>query len=332
MEQEKELLEKKIEWLTAELSTKTEELLSTNREKGKEILELQGSLESSNEQLYNAYAECQTQLQLEKQETRRVSKVLDEIVQEVESKAPVLKRQREEYESMQRSMASLCNKLEQARNLCNLLVELEEARGTRVSKDDGSSSDISSTSEVNGSSRLSFRKLESIVDKLQKEVEQLREQRNQHKQLADSSARQRDMFKALLTQSTGFSLPPQGQESTPRPSAPATRSTPQRAAAAESAQTAHAKAALKQVRVFKGLVFLFNTVNGLWKSSSSCWSEWKSAHFQLNDAFTLYKKEKAENDRMLNETNDRLQRQLTELRSSHAKLTSQLDFSNKRCV
>lgn len=53
-------------------------------------------------------------------------------------------------------------------------------------------------------------------------------------------------------------------------------------------------------------------------------------HFQLNDAFSLYKKEKAENDRILNETNDRLQRQLTELNSSHAKLTSQLEFSNKR--
>uniref|UniRef100_A0A3B3VZB4 Translocated promoter region, nuclear basket protein n=1 Tax=Poecilia latipinna TaxID=48699 RepID=A0A3B3VZB4_9TELE len=534
MEQEKELLEKKVDWLTAELSTKTEELLDTNREKGKEILELQGSLQSSNEQvsrlesqltslkelgesqskraedlnnklkqakdeqvameekyrvelnahvklsslykgaatdmeaknqelsraveelsklvketgeankglekkvsdaeeqkvrveaelrekikkmekelenattkaagkncgsslteeqldsmcpsaaaiaaivkpgmkffdLYNAYAECQTQLQLEKQETRRVSKVLDEIVQEVESKAPVLKRQREEYESMQRSMASLCNKLEQARTeiyrlqkekdeakqsydamereklkaerqledssaqLCNLLVELEEARGNQVSKDDGSSSDISSTSEVNSSSQLSFRSVmelqrqnqsllgrlreleeeksrersreeNSVVDKLQKEVEQLREQRNQQKQLADSNARQRDMFKALLSQSTGFSLPPQGDTRALmeistilvlRPSAPATRSTPQRAAAAESSQTAHTKAALKQ----------------------------------LNDSFTLYKKEKAENDRMLNETNDRLQKQLGELRSSHAKLTSQLDFSNKR--
>lgn len=43
-----------------------------------------------------------------------------------------------------------------------------------------------------------------------------------------------------------------GQESAPRPSAPATRSTPQRAATAESAQTAHTKAALKQVRIFKG--------------------------------------------------------------------------------
>uniref|UniRef100_A0A671VFT2 Translocated promoter region, nuclear basket protein n=1 Tax=Sparus aurata TaxID=8175 RepID=A0A671VFT2_SPAAU len=522
MEQEKELLEKKIEWVTAELQTKTEELLKTNREKGKEILELQGSLKNSKDQvtrlenqlstlketaesqtkratdlinklkqakdeqsameekyrnelnahvklsslykgaatdtesknqelsraveelsmlvketgeanktlekkvlegeelktqleaefrekikkmekelenatmktagapslteeqldfmcpsaaaiaaivkpgmkffdLYNAYAECQTQLQLEKQETRRVSRVLDEIVQEVESKAPVLKRQREEYESMQRSMASLCNKLEQARTLfnksvnsglmklynmtiiktqtntkdtcrlfsfiqvCALLVELEEARGNRVTKGDGSSTNISSTSEVISSQQLSFRSVEELqrqnqsllgrlrvleeekdrqksqVTSLQKEVEQLREQRNQQKQLADSSARQRDMYKALLTQSTGFSLPSQGQDSSSqsapvRISVPATRSTPQRAAAAESAQTAQTKAALKQ----------------------------------LNDAFTLYKKEKAENDRMLNETNDKLQKQLTELRSSHAKVTSQLEFSNKR--
>ncbi|XP_063742334.1 nucleoprotein TPR-like isoform X2 [Eleginops maclovinus] len=321
--------------------------------------------------LYNAYAECQTHLQLEKQETRRVSRVLDEIVMEVESKAPVLKRQREEYESMQRSMASLCNKLEQARTeiyslqkdkeeanqrcdsierekqrierqledtstqVCTLLVQLEEASGNKVTKDGGSSTNISGSSEV--TSPLSFRsveelqkqnqsllrrlreleeekdlqksqvtsarvsELEASVDKLQKEVEQLREQRNQQKQLADSNARQRDMFKALLTQSTGFSLPPQGLDSPSqpapvRPSVPATRSTPQRAAAAESAQTAQTKAALKQ----------------------------------LNDAFTLYKKEKAENDRMLNETNDRLQKQLTDLRSSHAKLTSQLEFSSKR--
>ncbi|KAI4809983.1 hypothetical protein KUCAC02_018833, partial [Chaenocephalus aceratus] len=319
--------------------------------------------------LYNAYAECQTHLQLEKQETCRVNRVLDEIVMEVESKGPVLKRQREEYESMQRSMASLCNKLEQARKeiyslqkekeeakqrcdsierekqridrqledtstqVCTLLVQLEEARGNTVTNDDGSSSNISSPSEV--TSPLSFRsveelqkqnqsllgrlreleeekdlqksqatsarvsELEASVDKLQKEVEQLREQRNQQKQLADSNARQRDMYKALLTQSTGFSLPPQGLDSPAqpapvRPSVPATRSTPQRAA--ESAQTAQTKAALKQ----------------------------------LNDAFTLYKKEKAENDRLLNETNDRLQKQLTDLRSSHAKLSSQLEFSSKR--
>lgn len=50
------------------------------------------------------------------------------------------------------------------------------------------------------------------MDQLQKEVGQLREQRNQQKQLADSSARQRDMYKILLSQSTGFNLPPQGKK------------------------------------------------------------------------------------------------------------------------
>ncbi|KAM3865905.1 nucleoprotein TPR-like [Diretmus argenteus] len=321
-------------------------------------------------ELYNSYTECQTQLQLERQETRRVSRVLDEIVQEVESKAPILKRQREEYESMHRSMASLWNKLEQARTeihslekekeeakqrcsalereklkaerqledtstqVCTLLVELEEARGNTVTREDGSTAVSSSSSEVINPHQLAFRsvkelqaqnqsllgrlregeeererqqtqvastrvsELETSVNQLQKEVGQLREQRNQQKQLADSSARQRDMYRILLSQSTGFSLPPHGadyftQPPQPRPSVPATRYTPQRTAAAESVQT---KIALKQ----------------------------------LNDAFSLYKREKAENDKMLNAANDRLQKQLTELRSIKAKLSSQLDFNNKR--
>uniref|UniRef100_A0A3Q3XS28 Uncharacterized protein n=1 Tax=Mola mola TaxID=94237 RepID=A0A3Q3XS28_MOLML len=306
--------------------------------------------------LYNAYAECQTQLQMEKQETRRVSRVLDEIIQEVESKAPVLKRQREEYESMQRSMATLCNKLQQAQmeiynlqkekeeskqcsesmekekvrmerqlehtstQLCTLLLELEKARGNQVTRDDSSTTSISSTSEVINPHHLPFHSVEElqrqnqsllirlrelegekdrqqnqVTSKLQKEVEQLREQRNQQRQLADSSARQRDMYKALLTQSTGFSIPLEGLCAFLQLLMPVTHSTPQRATAAES-ETAQAKAALKQ----------------------------------LNDAFTVYKKEKAENDRMLSETNDKLQKQLTELRSSHAKLMSRLEFSNKR--
>lgn len=57
---------------------------------------------------------------------------------------------------------------------------------------------------------FSVSELEASVDKLEKDVEQLKEQRNQQKQLADSNARQRDMYKVLLTQSTGFSLPTQG--------------------------------------------------------------------------------------------------------------------------
>ena len=65
-------------------------------------------------QLYNAYVETQDQLLLEKLENKRSNKYLDEIVKEVEAKAPILKRQREEYERAQKAVASLSVKLEQA--------------------------------------------------------------------------------------------------------------------------------------------------------------------------------------------------------------------------
>ncbi|CAL8368991.1 unnamed protein product [Boreogadus saida] len=322
-------------------------------------------------ELYNAFSSAQSQLQLEKQESRRVSRVLDEIVQEVESKAPVLRRQREEYEALQRSMASLCNKLELARDeihglqkekeevkqhcsdlekeklrterqledtstqLCSLLVEKEQQRGVRVTtEEDATSSDISSSSEVVSPRHISFSsvkelqtqnqtllgqlraleeerdrhtvqitssrvsELEVRVEQLQKEVEQLREQRNQQKQLADSGCRQRDMYRILLTQNTGYSLPPHEaspQPTPPRTPIPAARSTPQRAAVTESATDSHAKAALKQ----------------------------------LNDAYSVYKK-KAENDRLLSETTERLQQEVMELRASKAKMAAHTEFSNKR--
>uniref|UniRef100_A0A674DAK5 Nucleoprotein TPR n=1 Tax=Salmo trutta TaxID=8032 RepID=A0A674DAK5_SALTR len=318
-------------------------------------------------ELYNAFVDVQDQLLVEKQENRRVTRVLDEIVQEVEEKAPILKRQREEYESMQRSMNSLCAKLEQARTIhslqketdeakkhCSnlekdnqhsereledmsqqvrvLLVELEEARGNPVVREE--TMNLSSSSEIINPRQVSFRSVEELqrqnqsmlarlreleekmereqteaksleqqLEKVQKEQEIIKEQRNQQKQLADSNGRQRDMYRILLSQSTGFNLPPQGELLTPqtytpsRPSfPPPTRSTPMRASAAESAQTTQAKAALKQ----------------------------------LNDSFTTYKNEKAVNDRMLNEQNEKLQEQLSAVRSQKAKLSTQLEFAFKR--
>lgn len=71
-------------------------------------------LKSGTFQLYTAYVESQEQLQLERFENKRVNKYLDEIVQEVEAKAPILKRQRDEHERMQMSVSSLSTKLEQA--------------------------------------------------------------------------------------------------------------------------------------------------------------------------------------------------------------------------
>ncbi|XP_072547531.1 nucleoprotein TPR [Salminus brasiliensis] len=323
-------------------------------------------------ELYNAFVEAQDHLQLQKMENKRINKVLDEIVLEVETKAPSLKRQKEEYENMQKSMGSLCAKLEQAMKEIHklqketdeankrasvldrdnqraekqiadmsqqvrvLLVELEEARGNQVVRGDVNSA-VSSSSEVLGPRQVAFRSVEELqqqnqnllaqlreleeqrerseneakcarqkeleesLDKAQKELELLKEQRNQQKQLADSTMRQRDMYRILL-QTAGLNLPPQGVDSGTQPATPSrpgsmpTRSTPVRSAAADSLQSTQAKAAFKQ----------------------------------LNDAFMTYKKEKAENDKLLNEQNERLQRQVSELMSQKARLSSQLDFASKR--
>ncbi|XP_064283843.1 nucleoprotein TPR isoform X1 [Passer domesticus] len=330
-------------------------------------------------ELYNAYVETQDQLHMEKLENRRINKYLDEIVQEVEAKAPILKRQREEFERSQKAVASLSAKLEQAmkeihrlqdsadqankhasfferesqrlevrvkdlsQQICVLLMELEEARGNHVIRDEAvSSADISSSSEVITQHLVSYRniqelqqqnqrllvalrelgearekeeqettsskisELQSQLDEAVSELQQLRESRQHQLQLVESIIRQRDMFRILLTQTTGAIIPLQASgmlpeeiclTSTPkRPNLPQSMATPAPVSMSESVETVEAKAALKQ----------------------------------LQEVFENYKKEKAENDKLLNEQNEKLQEQVTDLRSQNAKISTQLEFASKR--
>uniref|UniRef100_A0A669BC01 Nucleoprotein TPR n=1 Tax=Oreochromis niloticus TaxID=8128 RepID=A0A669BC01_ORENI len=163
-------------------------------------------------ELYTAYVESQEQLQLERLENKRVNKYLDDIVQEVEAKAPILKRQRDEHERMQKSVASLSAKLEQAvkevHRLQNeadeankrssvlerdnqrfelqladmaqqvrvLLIELEEARGNHViHEEEVSSADVSSTSEVISQHLVTFRSVEELQKQNQRLLAALRD-------------------------------------------------------------------------------------------------------------------------------------------------------------
>ncbi|KAF1648579.1 Nucleoprotein TPR, partial [Eudyptes chrysocome] len=163
-------------------------------------------------ELYNAYVETQDQLLLEKLENKRINKYLDEIVQEVEAKAPILKRQREEFERSQKAVASLSAKLEQAmkeiqrlqedadkankhasllerenqrleiqvkdlsQQIRVLLMELEEARGNHVIRDEEvSSADISSSSEVISQHLVSYRNIEELQQQNQRLLVALRE-------------------------------------------------------------------------------------------------------------------------------------------------------------
>ncbi|XP_039984449.1 translocated promoter region b, nuclear basket protein [Xiphias gladius] len=331
-------------------------------------------------ELYTAYVESQEQLQLERLENKRVNKYLDDIVQEVEAKAPVLKRQRDEHERMQKSVASLSAKLEQAvkevhrlqresdeankrssvlerdNQRCELqladmaqqvrvlLIELEEARGNHVvHEEEVSSADVSSTSEVISQHLVTFRSVEELqkqnqrllvalrelsdaqekeefeatgnkhgeleqsLEKAQGELESLKEQRSQQIKMTESIVRQRDMYRVLLAQATGVSFPQQGTPpdefsltSTPRrsPAATPTTGTPTAlvSMATESAEALEAKAALRQ----------------------------------LQEVFSTYKKERVESDKALTEQNEKLQEQLSDLRSQNAKISTQLEFASKR--
>ncbi|XP_034736261.1 translocated promoter region b, nuclear basket protein isoform X1 [Etheostoma cragini] len=176
-------------------------------------------------ELYSAYVESQEQLQLERLENKRVNKYLDDIVQEVEAKAPILKRQRDEHERLQKSVASLSAKLEQAvkevhrlqkeadeankrssvlereNQRCELqlgdmaqqvrvlLIELEEARGNHVvHEEDVSSADVSSTSEVISQHLVTFRGVEELQKQNQRLLVALRDL---------SDAQEKEEFEAI---------------------------------------------------------------------------------------------------------------------------------------
>lgn len=53
--------------------------------------------------------------------------------------------------------------------------------------------------------------MEQSLEKAQRELEHIREQRSHHMQLTESIVRQRDMYRILLAQTTGVSFPVQGE-------------------------------------------------------------------------------------------------------------------------
>ncbi|XP_029003449.1 translocated promoter region b, nuclear basket protein isoform X2 [Betta splendens] len=187
-------------------------------------------------ELYTAFVESQEQLQLERLENKRINKYLDDIVQEVEAKAPILKRQRDEHERMQMSVSSLSTKLEQAvkevhrlqreadeaskhssvlerenqrfelqltdlsQQVRVLLIELEEARGNHVlHEEDVSSADVSSTSEVISQHLVTFRSVEELQKQNQRLLVALRDLSDaQEKEEVESSGNKRGELEQSL--------------------------------------------------------------------------------------------------------------------------------------
>uniref|UniRef100_A0A672JFG0 Nucleoprotein TPR n=1 Tax=Salarias fasciatus TaxID=181472 RepID=A0A672JFG0_SALFA len=321
-------------------------------------------------ELYTAYVNSQEQLQLERLESKRINKYLDDIVQEVETKAPILKRQRDEHERMQKSVASLSAKLEQAikevhrlqneadeankrssflerenqrcelqlgdlaKQVRVLLIELEEARGNHVvHEDEVSSADVSSTSEVISQHLVTFRSVVELQEQNQRLLVTLRE-------LSDTQEKEEIACKILEKAQSELELLKQQR----------------------SQQIKMTESIVKQRDVYRMLLAQATGISfpqgtppeEISLSSTPLRSpaatpttatptalvsmtpesheglEAKAALRQLQEVFSTYKTERMDSDKAMTQQNEKLQEQLVDLRSQNAKLSTQLEFASKR--
>uniref|UniRef100_A0AAR2INT3 Nucleoprotein TPR n=1 Tax=Pygocentrus nattereri TaxID=42514 RepID=A0AAR2INT3_PYGNA len=350
---------------TTSASILTEEPLTTMSPTAAAITKIKPGMKLT--EIYTAYIESQEQLQLERLENKRVNKYLDDIVQEVEAKAPLLKRQREEFDRMQKSVDNLSTKLEQAvqevqrlqreadeankwssmlerdnqrfeveladlaQQVRVLLVELEEARGNHVlhDEDDLNSADVSSTSEVISQHLVTFRSVEELQQQNQRLLVALRElgEAQEKEEMESESTKHRELQKTVEKAQSELE---QLRE--------------QRAK-----QMEHVESIVHQRDTYRILLTRITGVNfpqqgkyfitpttatptGLVATAIEAAEtvEAKAALKQLQEVFGSYKKEKADSEKALGDQCEKLQDQVSELRSQNSKISTQLEFASKR--
>lgn len=165
-------------------------------------------------EIYSQYVAVSEELLLQKEETRKLNLYINTIIEEIEEKAPVLKKQREDYDRALENVATLtreidkyiaeCNKLRHeaaeaqkaeahysrenkrlkeevvdlAKQVCFLLKEVEEARGgfaARQSHMEESCSDITSSSQIISQALVTFSSVEELQTNNQKLLMLVRE-------------------------------------------------------------------------------------------------------------------------------------------------------------
>ncbi|XP_052073511.1 nucleoprotein TPR-like isoform X6 [Mytilus californianus] len=324
-------------------------------------------------QIYNAYVNVSDELMLEKEENKRLQQYLDDILHEIEEKAPVLKKQKEDYVQALQNIDQLTKQLDSSllenQNLRSeadesirkfnhmqrenhkyqqqmldlshqvqfLVKEIEEVKTGRIVRSDDdnvSSSEISSSCEAISSKLVTFRDIEDLQRQNQRliavirelsekkeeeeklatesktkelkdqlhiahnELKELKMARDRQQEMVEAIVNQRDMYKVLAQESSG-TLPPSFM-TTPIPS---------------RSVSSNLKSPVASIRS-----------PGLDKTME----ETRVALKQMTEDFSTYKRERSENERMLNEQIDTIRQNQADTRVQNAKLASQLDFQAER--
>ncbi|GAB1608232.1 nucleoprotein TPR-like [Argonauta hians] len=332
-------------------------------------------------QIYNEYVQAIDEIQLEKEENKRLKSYLDQIMQEIEEKAPILRQQREDYEQAVHTITQLTHKLDSAmlegqklrneteetrrhmtftqkeikrltqqtsdlgRQVQYLLREIEELRGGHVATDEEvSSTEVTSSSQLISERLVTFKSVQELqvqnqrllevvrklsedreseeqaasdaksqelkqsLDNAMEELEELKSSRTRQEELVESIIRQRDMYRVLyqeLTQTSNVhSTPMRGHGRGGYRGRGKYPHTPQSAPAAPFQPFSPNKD--KEAE------------------------DMKMALHELQTEYATYKREKGENDKMLNSQLDKLRGEVSDLRVQNTKLASQLEFATER--
>ncbi|KAK6179173.1 hypothetical protein SNE40_011593 [Patella caerulea] len=318
-------------------------------------------------EIYSEYVKVTDSLQAEKAENSQLKIYLDEIGKELEEKAPLLVRQREDYEAALQSNTRMAEQLNTAmveredllkdrdqqkrksnfleretqklqqqtvdlgRQVKRLVQEISELKGgpiVRETSQVSSSQDITA-SDVVSENLVTFRSLEELQEQNQKlltlvrelseknereeqeavnsrteelqqqletaltELNQLQSARQRQEELVKSIVRQRDMYKVMLQNTSDTSIPVSSEFTSNSP--------------VRSKMTTSQGADIEKQL-----------------------NETKEALKELNVEFTTYRKEKNENEKILNEQIEAARSKESQLQIENAKLSSRLDFSAER--
>ncbi|XP_022089783.1 nucleoprotein TPR-like isoform X2 [Acanthaster planci] len=178
-------------------------------------------------QMYSEYVKCSDELEVEKAENQRLNSYLDQILVEIEEKAPIMQKQRDDYEKALQTTNQLSARLDanlveceqlrvatdeaerrasmSAREIVRLkqqctdlghqvrvlLKEVHEAKGGPIRPDlNVSSPDVSSSSNVISEHLVSFRSIEELQaqnEKLLASLRELSDKKEQEEQLTIES-------------------------------------------------------------------------------------------------------------------------------------------------
>ncbi|XP_074653725.1 nucleoprotein TPR-like isoform X2 [Tubulanus polymorphus] len=332
-------------------------------------------------QIYSEYVQTTELLQTEKEEKARLNLQLDHILQEIEDKAPIIKKQREDYDNAIQTIHQMTKQLdmamlegekcrieadENARKCSHLqretqrakqqtldlgqqvkilMKELEEARGGHVSMNDSfnnvSSLEVTSSSHVISEHLVTFRsiaelqeqnqkliqvarelsenreeeekkavsdKTRNLQEKLEeavKELEMMKDTKSRHVEMLENVVRQRDMYRVLLAQTTNIQIPSEPVAvSTPAPSRLRSQASP--------------------------ILSPTSTPSAPATSRDTTLDETRKALKEFQEEFNTYRKDRADNEKMLNESINKQNDELSALRVRNAQLSSKLDFANER--